>query len=157
MTKPWHHSQILCYCFIVLYLLLLDKYISDNSKDSIYKLTSLVVTSQLVINLESNIHSPPTLFVPPQEIQRQPITAARAQHQSWSHVFPFCSVRHCADTTPSTSDLWHTPTLLCLHSANLWPLTTSDLPLTSDAVAPTLDIIINLNSIVFRFYLFWRH
>ena len=117
MTKPWHHFRILCYCLIVLYLLSLDKHISDNSEDSVYNLTSPVVTSQLVIDWESNIPflcSPPTLFVPPPEIWRHLITAVRAQHQSWSHIFLPCSIQRHSDSTL---------TPLCLYSINLQPLT----------------------------------
>ena len=137
------HDIISGSCAIVLYLLLLEKHISDNSEDSVYNPTSLVVTSQLVINLESNIpflRSHPTLFIPSPEIWRHPISAARAQHQSWSHVF-LSVVSDVVPTLlcaiPSTSDLRHTLTLLRLHSANLRSLNTSDTPPTSDAVAPT--------------------
>ena len=90
MTKPWHHLRILFYCFIVLSLLSLDKRNSVSSEHSVYNPTSQVVTSQLVIDSESNIFSSALLllysFCPQKSEDTRSLQWGHST-RSWSHVF----------------------------------------------------------------------
>ena len=113
MTKPWHHFWILFYCF---YLLSLDKCNSVSSKDSVYNPTSLVVTSQLVIDSESNIFSSALLllysFCP------------QKSKDIWSLQQGHSIKAEATSSSPVASDIM--PTLLHNHSVKLQPPTYSN-------------------------------